>query len=363
MARTLFPLLLLLGCGGAHHDVEHGGETPDAGTTAETEVVATEEVEASDDPRDLGPDATFADLCDVARRLDQLRDQDSAEGCVLTEGYRLSSDLAVAVRPLPVPEEDLDTRMAGNDPVRVLTRYGTYGESGPMGLVAVTTTAPPDQAVAFVVFLTDRGAYSRRTDVAFGAVVPQPIEELVGLLPYHEVATTFVVAEAGLPLETLARFLRQLPTTLAGNVGLAVALESGTVLPSAPATDEVRTAPICDGLPPAPDDATEGTLEAADIVAALGPLRASAAICVGATTGPGARGGRLVLSARIDASGRVTDACISEDSTDDGYLRACVVEAARSLVFPESGGLVDFALPLSVAPGVSHHQRAFCEAS
>lgn len=340
-----------------------GAEGPDGAGEGEV-VVGAGGANAS---RVLPRGASFADLAAAARRQDDLRDQDSTAGCVLSRrddgGLDLTADLAVAVRPLPVPESDLDGRMAGTAPVRVLTRYGSYGEAAapPIALSAMTTTAPPDRPVALVVFLTDRGAYARRTDVAFGEVRPRPLDELVGLLPYAEVATTFVTAEAGVPLETLAELLRALPSTLAGNVGLAVALEAGTRLPDEPAALDDDVAPVCAGLSDPPPDAREGTLEAADIVAALGPLRTAAAVCVGATPGPGARGGRLSLAVRIGEEGRVLDACIRSDSSDDPHLRACVVRAARALVFPAAGGLVDFELPLSLSPGAAHHQRPLCE--
>lgn len=366
--------LALVACGGGGSEAEGArrGERETGGEAAPREGrdagVAEERTEPEGPPtsgRALSPGATFADLAAAARHQDQMRDQDSTAGCILTPragAFELSSDLAVAVRPLPEPEADLDARMASAAPVRVLTRYGSYGEgSAGMGLSAMTTTAPPDRAVALVVFLTDRGAYARRTDADFGDVTPRPPAELAGVLPYAEVATTFVAAEAGVSVDALASFLRLLPATLAGNVGLAVALEAGTRLPDSVALEEDAPAPICAALPEAPPGATEGTLEPADIVAALGPLRSAAAICVGATPGPGARGGRVALAARIGEGGRVLEACITADSTDDAHLRGCVLRAARALVFPDPHGLVDFALPLVLAPGAAHHQRPLCE--
>ena len=65
---------------------------------------------------------------------------------------------------------------------------------------------------------------------------------------------------------------------------------------------------------------------------------------------------------RIGASGEVGEACISEDPTNDGVLRACLARAARALAFtPPTGGTVDVDLPLVRAPGVAHRQRALCE--
>ena len=363
---------LACGGGGTGSSASSGGGSASGGggeTSGERENDAG--APEADDPvlealgRALPAGATFADLAAAARHQDDMRDQDSTSGCILTArsgAFELTSDLAVAVRPLPVPEADLDARMAGAAPVRVLTRYGSYGEGAAvLGLTAMTTTAPPDRAVALVVFLTDRGAYARRTDVEYGDVTPRPMDELVGVLPYGEVATTFVTAEAGVSVETLVAFLRALPSTLTGNVGLAVALEAGTRMPEAAALPDEEDAPICAALPEAPADAREGTLEPADIVAALGPLRTAAAICVGATPGPGARGGRIGLAARIGEGGRVVEACITADATGDAHLRTCVLRAARALVFPDPGGLVDFALPLSLAPGPAHHQRPVCE--
>ena len=181
-------------------------------------------------------------------------------------------------------------------------------------------------------------------------------------------AEGYAVGSYHLPVEALAVFLRALPATLAGNVGLAVVLEAGTALPESPALEDDGV-PICTGLPDpdsdadddADDDAVDGALEPADIVGALGPLRAAAAVCVGATPGPGARGGRLSLAARIGAGGRVIAACVTADSTDDAHLRACIVRAAQAVVFPDPHGVIDFVLPLQLVPGAAHHQRPLCE--
>jgi hypothetical protein len=65
---------------------------------------------------------------------------------------------------------------------------------------------------------------------------------------------------------------------------------------------------------------------------------------------------------RIDPSGHVSEACVSEDGTRDGVLRACLVAAARELAFPApTGGSVDVALPLVIEPGATHRQVALCE--
>jgi hypothetical protein len=64
---------------------------------------------------------------------------------------------------------------------------------------------------------------------------------------------------------------------------------------------------------------------------------------------------------RIDPTGRVSEACVSEDETNDGVLRACLVAAARELGFAApSGGPVDVALPIRIEPGLAHRQQAIC---
>lgn len=326
----------------------------------EAEVVAT--------PRDLPADATFHDLAAAARRQDDLRDQDSSAGCLLrhgSRGFRLEADLAVAIRPLPAPEADLDARMASDGPARILTRYGAYGESTELGLVALTTTAPPrgvvESAVGLLIVLTDRGAYARRTDAPFGSVTPQPLATLLPTLPFDAVSTVFVTAEAGVSLTSLYEALRLLPATLSGHVALAVALERGITLPDRPTLEAEEGVELCADLPPS-DAPDSDVLSASDIRAGLSRLSTTVAICVGATTGPGARGGRMELMARIAGGGRVSDACIRADDTGDAHLRACVLRAARELTFPDPGlGQVVFAVPLVLEPGTSHHQRAVCE--
>ena len=350
----------LWACGGETAERDH--EERDVATSGDEETPNDRPAASA---RDLSAAATFADLASAARRQDDLRDQDSSAGCLLRRGagFRLEADLAVAIRPLPAPEADLDARMASDGPARVLTRYGAYGESDDLGLVALTTTAPPrgavEAAVGLVIVITDRGAYARRTDVPFGAVTPRPVDELIGTLPFGEVSTTLVTAEAGVPLTTVYDALRLLPSTLAGDVGLAVVLERGVVLPDRVVLEEDE-APLCEALSET-DAATSDALSATDLRAGIARLSGPVAICVGTTPGPGARGGRMELMARIIDGGTVGEACIRADDTADAHLRACVLRAARALVFTDPDGVVDFAVPLVLEPGTIHRQRATCD--
>ncbi len=353
-----FLLVLVLGsCGGAQHTA-----TSRSGTDAR--VTEPEVLAASSGPRDLARDATFADLVAIVARQDHLRDSDSDAGCILrtTEtGFRIDADLAVAVRPLPEVATDLDARLEHTPgPVRVLTRYGSYGETGQLGASALTTTAPPRTPVATLLVLTDHGVYVRDTDhaaLSTGAISLDSIGPAVAAS-----TTIFVASEGGVPLAQLRALLGAFPPGLVGHVGLALLLAADTRLPDAPTLEAPEEVPLCTaGLPELDDAARLGDLSSERLVAGLAPLRSAGEICVGTSTGAGARGGRVVVDVRVGPRGVVSAACVREDETDDATLRACLVRALRELVFDDPGGVLDFELPLVLAPGRSHRQRALCE--
>jgi hypothetical protein len=316
-------------------------------------VVRPEEARTPASARDLAADATFADLVAAARRQDDLRDQDSSAGCLLrAHPWRLEADLAAAVRPLPEPPPSITGRL---DRAAVLTRYGAIGDpSAPLGLVAFTTTRPAAGAEGMVLVVTARALFLGRTGQArFDEIDPSRLARLD-----DGASQLFVTANADVPVAELARVLALLPP-MPGRVALAVALPEGTRLP-APSVDAAETAPIC-ALEPLPDEAW-GDLSVDALRSGVAPLAERARLCAGTTSGPGALGGRVVLSMRIDPRGRVSEACVSEDETNDGVLRACLVAAARELGFPApSGGSVDVALPLRIEPGLTHRQVARCE--
>jgi hypothetical protein len=353
------PLLVLAACGGS----PHATETPRDRERAPAD--RTPPVARSD--RDLGADATFADLATAARRQDDRRDSDADAACLVRaggDGYRLEADLAVAVRPLPVPPDDLDARMESErGPVRVLARFGAYGgdPAARTALVAVNTTLPPTRGVALAIVLTDRGAYARRSDQAGGERDASRAEWVLERAAWSEVDLVAITAEAGVPVRALVELMERIPETMAGRVTLAVVLEAGTRLPDAPVIQAGERAELCpDGLPELAEDAPLGDLPADRIRGALDPLRSAAELCVGTSAGPGAAGGRVSLAVRIGPDGRVTDACAMEDSTGDAELRACLSRAARELAFDAPGGYLDFALPLALEPGRAQRQIPVC---
>jgi hypothetical protein len=354
--RLLLFSLCLAACGGTqapppeHHPRPHDEHEDDP-------PVATS-------PRDLAPDATFADLALIVARQDRLRDSDSDAGCILrttTSGFRIDADLAVAVRPLPEVPEDLDELLAHTPgPVRVLTRYGSYGDTGQLGASALTTTMPPRDPVATLLVLTDRGVYLRHTDHPETSAGPLTIDAVRAAVSAS--TTVFVASEAGVALTTLRSLLAALPEGLDGHVGLALTLAEGTRLPDAPTLQPAEELALCEGgLPVLADDVVSGDLSSAQVLAGLAPLRSAGEICVGTSTGTGARGGRVVVDVRIAAGGNVSSACVREDDTDDATLRACLVHALETLTFDDPGGVIDFELPLVLAPGLSHRQRAICD--
>lgn len=353
-AYTLLAALTLhLGCGGGTREVAQ--ETTPSPSPQSTQHEATP-ARVVTSPRDLAANATFADLVAAARRQDDLRDQDSTAGCLLRVGasYRLEADLAAAVRPLPEAPTSLDTHA---DAVAVLTRYGTIGPAdASLGFVAFTTTQPVDHAEAAVLIVQGHELFVARTSERRA----QPIEAsaIAALDDGHTLL--FVTATARTSVGDLSSVLRAIPASMAGRVGLAVALPSGTRLAAvgtateAPPSEAICTLSTTEEPP--------GDLSVDAIRAGVQPLIARAETCVGTSEGRGALGGRVVLSMRIGAHGEVSEACISEDPTDDGVLRACLVRAARALSFAApTNGTVDVDLPLVLASGVAHRQRALCD--
>ncbi len=358
-------VLFSLACGGPRPSAE-----PERRGEDDREPTSGEEAPRAD-ARSLAADASFAQLLDAARTLDDRRDQESAAGCLLRRpgrGWRLEADLAVAVRPLPAAPDDLDGALASEaGPVNVLSRWGAYGPGDPAApsFAAVTTTLPPRREPALVWAITERGAYVRSSAAAARELDPIPVARLGATLPSASaVGALFVTAEAGTPLSRLTEALAAIPAELSGRVGLAVPLAAGTRLPAAPRAEEGdASAGACpNGLSELPESAPEGDLRPDVIVQSLGPLRQAAATCVSATQGPGAAGGRVALALRIGPDGRVHEACAVRDETNDPALRECLVRAARAVAFPAPSppGFLDVELPLALAPLESQRQAPLC---
>ncbi|MDQ3037735.1 MAG: hypothetical protein M3Y87_35405, partial [Myxococcota bacterium] len=254
MARSPLILLVVLAACGAPRPEAREPEPAVAAASAPATSAAT--TSSASSPRALPPHATFADLAAAARTLDDHRDSESDEGCLIrasSDGYALAADLAVAVRPLPTPAEDLDARLSQTaGPVRVLTRYGGYGgDDAALGLVAIATTLPPTRGVALALFLTSQGVYARRSDAAGGERDASRAAWIVEHTDWSAFDLVAVTAEAATPLRDVVALLEQLPASLAGRITLAVPLAEETRMPeAAAATDPAERAELCpEGLP------------------------------------------------------------------------------------------------------------------
>ncbi len=363
MGRWLVALSCLAACG-PPPPAEHAGDDPPDDAPPDEDPPPPPQ----DDLRALAPDATFTDLLRVARTLDDRRDQDSDAGCLLARaptGWRLSADLAVAVRPLANAPDDLDARLAAATPVVVLSRWGRYGTPGDGVLVlnALTSTLPPPREPALVWVITADGVYVRSTAApsAREAGTAEAARDALSA----DAGALFVAAAGSVSLARLAAVLALVPPELAGRVALAVPLAEGVRLPAdaAAASSGADNARCPDGLPELPEEAPIGDLRPDRIVASLGPLRQGAEICVGATAGPGAAGGRVVLAMRIGPDGVVNEACVVESAAPDPALHECLARAARAVAFdaPAPPGFVDVQLPLVLAPLPAQRQRPLCD--
>jgi hypothetical protein len=305
--------------------------------------------------------ARFAELVALAQ---QLRSADAtAGGCLLErtpEGFRLAADLLSAFDPIPDAPASLESFSDRPEArVAVLGAFGPGGASDAAIVLAPFTTTPPALAGAPVVALLQsvegvalRYSTHAATDADSGLSPSQAVPRLLASAPAD--AALYVTAEAGTPLAELYALLAELPD--ARPTALAVALPAGTRLPPPP--EPAAAARCAEGLPELPEDAPLGDLEPAALGATLSALRQSATSCMRALHGAG----KLTLALRVDAGGRVSDACAIESDVTEGVLATCLTESARQLRFPAPSppGFVDLHLPLTLMPSDLQPQNPVC---
>jgi hypothetical protein len=122
----------------------------------------------------------------------------------------------------------------------------------------------------------------------------------------------------------------------------------------------VRVERCPDGLPAT--DAPEGNLPLPTLTAGIAPLKEQAPDCLGRGDARGAAGGQLAIALRVDARGKVEQACLARDELGDAAVAACVIDLARRLSFapPSPSGVLDLELPLLLRPSVRAGQRPIC---
>jgi hypothetical protein len=316
--------------------------------------------------RALPERATFADVVDLARKLDAANQTQSDAGCLIgtVPPGRLAADVLVAARPLAEAPAELATlllRAAG--PPAIFTAWGSSaGELPDIALAAFTTTTPASaKALPVALFVTHQGVFLRGEPIALRAH-PEALElgevdALLAQLPDPVVA--YLSAESATPLAQIVEALQTLPNRF--EVALAVVLPKGTRLPAIAARSSELLCP--DGLPAPRDDESEGSLEPAVLREVLAPLRDAALSCALSTGGLALQGGQLELGLRIGADGRPRELCMIRDEIGELILRRCVIEATRSLTFPapKPAGFVDVQLPIRVALTGPGAQKPVCD--
>lgn len=316
-------------------------------------------VEAKPTP---APDALARSYVELVRQA-AARDGKTEEtvDCLLSttdQGSRFRGEVAVGIRPLPLPAVDLDASLAESISVNLLSAYGRHGDAPAALTFSAFSYAPPTRE-AVLLALTDRGSYVRSTQARGPREDRTSSEQAVRSATGVPGATVFVAAEADTPVTQLHELLGLLAAVRAPVV-LAVNLAPDTRLPAPEQLPDVLCA---DGLPET--SAPAGDLDGAVIRPALAPLIERAADCLPRADAQGAAGGRMELAIRVAASGAVETACIVSDQTADAKLRACVVEEAKKLAFPgpKPAGSVDLQLPIVLT--ARHHPapQAICEAS
>jgi hypothetical protein len=311
--------------------------------------------------------ATFGDLVDAARALDDASRTQSAAQCLLrgTSRLRLEADILSGVRPLPAAAVELASLLKTDRGVpAVLSAWGRLAGASAVTVAAFTTTTTAAvSGKPLALFVTEAGLYLRGASPALTAQAePMSLDAaslLLTQLSATESPTVYVSAEAAIPLDRLREVLRAIPDRF--EMAFAVTLPKGTRLPTdAQASNEM----LCPNGLPEPDAAEpEGDLEAQALRDALAPLRDSALSCALSAGGHAWLGGRLVLALRIGANAHVSDVCFSEDAILEPVLRRCIAAGARALTFPtpKPSGFVDISLPLQLELGGPTRQRPLCD--
>ncbi len=341
--------------------------TPEHATASNRASDASERGVAGAPPsRSLREDARFSDIVMSISALEPKGDP--GDHCLLGragDGYRLGADLASALYPLPAAPDELDEALKGAARARLLSRWGQYGTPHPGAIALAGLTEAPPTPKAIAVILTDRGGYVRATDDAIAALGPLSDEALLRALSAQSAldahTSVYVTAEASVPLARLHSALAGLDDAL-GPAVLAIALSPSTPIPE-PVSARARPALCPAGLPESA--AAQGALDLTAVRAALGPLTEKASACLERADARGAAGGRVEVALRVGDDGRITQACVQSNSTDDAALATCVLEATRALALPapRPTGEVDLLLPLVLRQPDVAAQAAICPAA
>lgn len=340
------------------------------GTGAEQDDVLRESLAS----RALSPETTFGALVRQVAELDRNGKAYSNEHCLLrapsgSGPWRLSADLAVALRPLPDVPEDLDVALNNREALSVLTRWGHIGAGarGPM-LAALTTSPPSARQQALIIIITDRGIYGRSSNVALpigwqGGLDLEKVNTFITKQRAQLASAVdgiYVTAERDVPLLEIRRVLEIL-APIKVPVAFATSLVSGTRQPKA---QDPSTELLCpNGLPALVAGTAYGTLARETMKTAIGGLKERAERCMKASSGTSVTGDVLRLQARLSPNGQVIQTCFVVDEVGDLGLRRCIEKALLDLDFPAPNptGYVDIDLPLRFVYLPAASQAPLCK--
>jgi hypothetical protein len=305
-------------------------------------------------PTEVTPDAPAArppagDYAALVRQVIANESGTTTANCSferVDQRLRFGGHAASAIRPLPMPSEELEPQLARSVSVNVLTTYGRYGEApGMLTLASFSASTPRRQAIALI--LTDQGVSLRGVDASVPMQDRLTREAAVQAAVLVQPATVFVAAEAKVPTPLVSELITALDSQRVP-VALAVDLPVDASLPQSSASSAYRACP--DGLSDSRE--AEGALAPNALATPLQELRTRAANCLNSADARGAAGGRLRLMFRVMPNGSVGEACISADETGDTKLLACILKETTSVRFPAPSpiGSADFELPLSLQP-------------
>jgi hypothetical protein len=322
------------------------------------------EATPSGDPARLAASNTFRTL---VARVDLIGSTPRPGGCLLRrspDGFELAADLAPAISPLPSVELAPLSALDDAETVRIVSRWGTDGASGPY--VATFTHHPPLPAHLGVVVVVSGDRASLRSTLGDapredGLDMARVAARLVGVRERQP--QIIVVAGPEVRVDVIARWLVALDA-LRMPMAFGMAVSTDRDLSPSPSSAGGSESARCVSLPALAEASPLGTMTPARLREALPGLREAVGRCTALVPSRAvATGGRIRLGARIGPDGRAREACVTDDSVDDDAFRICLVDAARTMTWPvpDTAGYVDVYVPLVVAADRSAVHRGVCE--
>jgi len=301
----------------------------------------------------------------LVARLDAIAEEPArtVEPCLVratTDGLRITADLAPAITPMPAVDADAIAVARAANTIRVASRYGVDGDSGPY--VATFTRHPPaTEGLVIVVFVERDSVFLRSTREAGPREDGIGIDRVGDRVRDATSASHALVVVAASPDTPFARIGEALAAMRAVETpfALGVAFTTNETLIARPGRPDDGVG-LCETLPPSSSE--RGSLPVSDLRDSVESLRREVASCSErADPRIYARGGRIRVAIRIDARGRATERCAVEDGLRDAPFRACLLDAVGAHAWPiPEAGIVDVTFPLVVRTSTEGTSAAIC---